>query len=229
MLIEGLLAVVALCAVGILTQQDYAEALKSKADAIPMFAKGVGTFMAGFGMPVELGAKLTALAVSAFALTSLDTGTRLARFAFQEFFQGSQNPAAAFLGRNRYVATAVPVALGSWLAFSGQIGTILPVFGGANQLLAALAFLAVAVWLAKLGRGNRFLVIPMVFMFVVTLAALGLTVYGNLTAEKPNYALALIATLLFVLAVVLASLSFKKLKPVPDATNEAAPAPAGGG
>ena len=221
MLIEGLLAVVALCAVATLSAKGYGETVKGKEDAIPAFSRGVAKFMAGFGLPVALGAKLTALAVCAFALTSLDTGTRLARFAFQEFFQGSKSPTGSLLAKNRFVATAVPVVLGTWLAFSGKVSTILPVFGSANQLLAALALLAVAAWLAKRKRKNLFVVIPMCFMFVVTLSALARVAYKNLTAAAPNVALGLIAVLLFVLAILLLVQAIDVLKS-PTAQKEAA-------
>ncbi|MBN2626218.1 MAG: carbon starvation protein A, partial [Spirochaetales bacterium] len=160
MLIEGVLAVISLIAIGAVGMQ--------KGGAIPTFSVGVATFMNAFGLSMDVGVPFIALAISAFALTSLDTATRLARFIFQEFWAGdsekAQKPAAKFL-TNIYVATAVSVAIGGFLGFTDW-RTIWPIFGSANQLLAALALLAVGAWLAKSGRSNTMVKIPMVFMFL---------------------------------------------------------------
>jgi carbon starvation protein len=93
MLIEGVLAVIALLTAAILIPGKYA----SMGNPIAVFSQGVGSFMATFGLPLETGITFTALAVSAFALTSLDTATRLGRFAFQEFFKNSKILFAFFL------------------------------------------------------------------------------------------------------------------------------------
>ncbi|WP_457921096.1 carbon starvation CstA family protein [Thermoanaerobacter thermocopriae] len=77
----------------------------------------------------------------------------------------------------------------------------MPIFGAANQLLAAVALLAVAAWLANAGRNNKMLIIPMIFMFIVTLTALVFLVRSNIASG--NYILVLFAVLLFVLAILL--------------------------
>jgi carbon starvation protein len=143
----------------------------------------------------------TALAVSAFALTSLDTATRLARFMFQEYFEDKEKENKSVFVTNRYVSTAITVAFGAALTFSGQTMSIWPVFGSANQLLAALALLALTVWVANLKKGFLFALIPMIFMFAVTLTALAMLIYTNFIAT--NYTLAIISILLFTLAVLL--------------------------
>ncbi len=101
-------------------------------------------------MNTEHASGFAALAVSAFALTSLDTATRLGRYSLQEFFEKSDKKEQSIFVKNRFVATAITVGFGAALTFSGQSMTIWPVFGSANQLLAAIALLALTVWIAKL-------------------------------------------------------------------------------
>jgi len=202
MLIEGLLAVLAVCTVCILAKKDFS-ALLGEGGPIPVFASGIASFMEGWRLPHETGTTFVALAVSAFALTSLDTGTRLARFAFQEFFESRTAGRSSFLSRNRFVATFITVACAAALVFSGSATAIWPVFGASNQLLAALCLMAVTVWLARRGRSNWFVRIPMWIMFTVTLSALAILINKNLQAH--NFVLAGIGFLLFFLAIVLAT------------------------
>ncbi len=203
MLIEGVLAVISLIAIGAVGMQ--------KGGAIPTFSIGVATFMNSFGLSMDIGVPFIALAISAFALTSLDTATRLARFIFQEFWstgaEKEQKPAAKVL-TNIYVATAISVAIGGFLGFTDW-QTIWPIFGSANQLLAALALLAVGAWLAKAGKSNIMVKIPMVFMFLVTLTALVFVAQANILSG--NYILVFFAVVLFVLSLVLIKESYKVL------------------
>ena len=78
---------------------------------------------------------------------------------------------------------------------------IWPVFGSANQLLAALALLAITVWVANLKENYMFALIPMLFMFIVTMTALAMLFYTNIS--NGHYTLSLISVLLFLLAVLL--------------------------
>ncbi len=205
MLIEGVLAVISLVAIGAVGMQQ--------GGAIPTFSIGVGTFMNAFGLPMEVGVPFIALAISAFALTSLDTATRLARFVFQEFFamaaedKEKENKFAKTMS-NKYIATLLSVSIGGFLGFTDW-GTIWPIFGSANQLLSALALLAIGAWLAKEGKNNNMVKIPMIFMFLVTLTALVFVAKDNVASG--NYVLVAIATILFVLAIVLIKESYKIL------------------
>ncbi|MDW7680166.1 MAG: carbon starvation protein A, partial [bacterium] len=151
MLIEGLLAVIALITVAILLKVDYSEKLAA-VGPIAAFSAGVGGFVEILGIPLNVGITFAALAVSAFALTSLDTATRLGRFAFQEFFR-TENPTSVQRAlTNRFIATVFTVVPAGILALSGSYSAIWPIFGSANQLLAALALLAGSVWLTKKGQ-----------------------------------------------------------------------------
>jgi len=143
-----------------------------------------------------------ALGVAAFALTTLDTSTRLARYSFQEFFEHSDKSEQSILAKNRYIGTTITVIIAAALTFSGQTITLWPIFGSANQLLAALALLGITVWLATTKRSYTFSFIPTVFMFLVTLTALVMLTYNNIIIHQ-NYTLAVISLLLSILAVLL--------------------------
>ena len=198
MLIEGVLAVIAIITAAYVSQGQLTELLKG--GPVNVFSDGIGNFMTSFGIPFTVGKSFVALAVSAFALTSLDTATRLGRFIFQEFFEDETKTSQSVLA-NRYVSTAITVAVGGWLAL-GSWTVIWPIFGSANQLLAALSLIAVAVWLKKIGKNYSMFTIPMSFMFVVTIFALILLIRANLIAA--NYVLVVFPVLLLVLAVILA-------------------------
>mgnify|MGYP000971007387 FL=1 len=198
MLIEGVLAVVALITAAYISNTELTELLKG--GPVNVFSSGVGTFMSKFGIPFDIGKSFVALAVSAFALTSLDTATRLGRFIFQEFFDNPEKEKQSIF-TNMYVSTLITVLIGGYLA-AGGYARIWPIFGSANQLLAALSLLAIAVWLKKIGKNYHMLIVPMIFMLVVTLSALVLLIKSNLAAG--NYLLVVFPVLLFILAIILA-------------------------
>lgn len=198
MLIEGVLAIVALITAAYLAGDKFAALLKAGGPT-NVFATGAAEFMSVLGLPTSIGKTFVSLAISAFALTSLDTATRLARFIFQEFFDGKQYEKSPIT--NKYVSTIITVILGGALAVMGY-QKVWPIFGSANQLLAALALLAIAAYLIKIGKNAKMIMIPMVFMFAVTLTALVLVIKANLAATG-NIMLAIIAAILFVLALIL--------------------------
>ncbi len=202
MLIESILAILALLAAATMLQGRY-QALMDSKDYIAMFSEGVGRFISK--IPVlnineHAGITFSGLAVSAFALTSLDTCTRLARFTFQEFFD-IRGDKKNMLARNRYIGTVISVIFGAILIFSGSSSALWPVFGSANQLLAALALLAVTAWLSHLGKSNWFVRYPMYFMYAVTLAALVTLVYQNF--QTGHYTLVVVGLFLIVISILL--------------------------
>ncbi|MCI0514881.1 carbon starvation protein A [candidate division KSB1 bacterium] len=216
MLIESILAVLALLAAAALSQHQF-QALYAGEKFIPIFSSSVGNFMAsipGLNISAAQATTFSALAVSAFALTSLDTCTRLARYIFQEFFTLAGRQKANPMITNRYVCTLFSVCAGWLFVISGTATSIWPIFGSANQLLAALALLAVSTWLAYRKQKNLFVVIPMFFMTTVTLTALALFILKAM--REAHYLLLVVAILLFGVAVVLViqgvkTLFFKKM------------------
>lgn len=215
MLIECALAIISLCAVGFVWKSYTAGET-----VVPtqVFAGGISQMVAT--VPFLKGAEgvvysLLVLAVSAFCLTSLDTATRLARYMFQEFWLEPGQSIKDTTGykkvlTNPYVATIITVVLGVGLGMTGY-AKIWPLFGAANQLLAALGLLAVATWLGKVGRNNKMFLLPMAFMLVVTLTSLAFTIKSKVAliasgAPEMGWSIALLvlAALLVVCAVILA-------------------------
>jgi carbon starvation protein len=172
MLIEGLLAVLALITVIRLNYTNYS-ALSG--NPILLFSQGIGNFLTTLHLPLKTGITFATLTVSAFALTTLDTATRLSRFSMQELFPRKAKDArsAKRSWLDRYSATFICVAAAGGLALSEEWKSLWPLFGSANQMLAALALLTISVWLYHLRRNIWYTLIPTCFMFVVTLSALG--------------------------------------------------------
>lgn len=174
MLLEGFLAVIALVAVGAL----YSNGMP-KGTPPNIFADGVAGFLFQLGLPVEASRTLLTLAVSAFALTSLDSVARIGRLSFQELVRSTDGENTGWRGllSNKHVATLLTLILGYLLA-TGGYQNIWPLFGSSNQLLGALALIAVCVYMKRTGRNGKMLVFPMIAMLIITLSALGLSVYG---------------------------------------------------
>ncbi len=216
MLIESFLAIISVCAVIVLDRGDYVAQL-SALGPVTLFSQGLGGMIASLGIPPVIAISFVALTVSAFALTTLDTCTRLARFSMQELCEGNLLPGADFFANNRFAATLVPLLLSILLLLSGEFTTLWPIFGSANQLLAALALLAVTVWLYRVGVNPMFTLLPMIFMFAVTLSSLFIFAYKNFSANQ--YFLGVIAVLLSVLSITLIILARRSLKQIVAETN----------
>ncbi|SHO63693.1 carbon starvation CstA family protein [Algoriphagus zhangzhouensis] len=209
MLIESFLAIISVGAVVVLTKSEYMERLAGEGP-VALFSTGLGGMISTLGIPEEFAVAFVALTVSAFALTTLDTCTRLARFTLQEYFEDLPQPAAKKIAQNRYISTSLVVVFSILLLLSGGFTTLWPIFGSANQLLAALALLTIAVWMIRKKQNALFVTIPMFFMFTVTLASLGLFAWKNF--QDQVYVLSLIAALLFILAISLMVLATKSIK-----------------
>ncbi|MBR2735985.1 MAG: carbon starvation protein A, partial [Firmicutes bacterium] len=215
MIIECVLAVISVTAVGYIWSS-----YSSGEVVVPtvVFATGISKMVAT--IPFLAGAEnvcytMLVLAVSVFCLTSLDTATRLARYMFQEFWLDEGETVASVTGykkvlTNPYLATVITVILGIGLGMTGY-AKIWPLFGAANQLLAALGLLAVATWLGKIQKNNKMFFLPMIFMLIVTITSLCFTIRSKinlLTTGAPeaawSVALLILSVILIVLAVVLA-------------------------
>lgn len=200
MLIESLLAVISVGTVVVMSHADYTTSLKAMGP-VTLYSNGLGGFISSLGIPVGFAVSFVALTVSAFAVTTLDTCTRLGRFVVQETVAGIPPNRLTLAASGRNAATGLVVLLSLGLLTTGQFQELWPIFGSANQLLAALALLAVTVWLSKTGVNRLYTLIPMVFMFAVTLSSLA--VLGWVRYQSGSYVLVAVAVVLFVLAVAL--------------------------
>ena len=218
MLLECVLAVLTLCAVAYAKKYDLQGATN-------IFGGGIA-HMIDDSIPGTFNVlnTLLILTYSAFCLTSLDTATRLARFMFQEFWLDAEKgetpdtvTGAKKFFTNPYVATIITVVLGIVLGLTGY-AKIWALFGSANQLLAALALMAIAAWLGNIGKNNKMIFFPMIFMLIVTIASLIINTLNQFKtigaggADWGPYAQAIIGILLIVLAVFLAIEGVKTFK-----------------
>lgn len=224
MLLECVLAVLTLCAIGYAYKWNAANPDNALVGATAIFGGGIA-HMVDDVIPGSYAIlnSLLVLTYSAFCLTSLDTATRLARFMFQEFWlEPGQTTKDVKEGWkkvmvNPYFATILTVVLGILLGMTGY-AKIWGLFGAANQLLAGIGLLAVATWLGNAGKNNKMFLIPMAFMIVVTISSLALTVKNQIGiisaggADWGPYAQTILGILLIVLAVVLVIEGIQTLK-----------------
>ncbi|MFC1645774.1 carbon starvation protein A [Candidatus Omnitrophota bacterium] len=211
MLLEGLLAVLVILAIGAGLGK---QCLIDKSSPVVIFGKGYGeisrSVLGGFG------GVLAIIILNAFILTTLDTATRITRYIAEEFFKI----------KNRYISTFIVVALGGWLALAkDSLNTPLwkklwPAFGASNQLVAALALFVISCWLLSknipptpsaggipqrtkfaCGKPYRLTLYPAIFMLITTLAALAYQFSNHL--KNGDYLLLGITSLLVVLALVM--------------------------
>ena len=185
MLIESALGIVSLIAVGMVFGKFQEGGFGSPSAA---FGGGIAIMFGpeGSGIYNTISALLT-LAVSVFALTSLDTGTRLSRFMFTELFlnedEATWKDAKGIrkLFAHPLFGTIFMVVIGCVLG-GLKLSAIWALFGAANQLLAGIALLAVCAWLGEVGKNNKMFFFPMIFMLCATLTSLVLTIFKKFGA-----------------------------------------------
>ena len=204
----GLMAVLA-CTAGFVSREAWLERYESwqTADSlgnnIAAFIGGTTQFLTALGLPIPIATTFVAVLVVSFALTSLDSATRVLRYNVSEIGET--------LGwrvlDNRYVASAVAIGAMWFFAFyevGGEFAGLMlwQLFATTNQLLAGLALLAVTIYLLRRGKPIVYTLVPMVFMLTSTLAAMGLNLLGFWSTGQ----LALLFTggVILVLAVWLA-------------------------
>ena len=218
MIVESLLGIIALVVVGAVAVNG------TKPDGTPfaIFSSGVAGFLEKLGLPVQLATVFMTMCVSALALTSLDSVARIGRMSFQELFLGdttdtSKMPVWQKILTNKYFATVVTLFFGYLLTLGGYTN-VWPLFGSANQLLAALVLIALAVFLKTTGRTGWTLYAPMFIMLAVTFTALvqkTIALVKNIAGGNATMLVDglqfIVAILLMVLGVLVAFSCLKKL------------------
>lgn len=226
---ESLLGVIALVVVGAVAVGG----TKPEGTPFAIFSAGVAGFLEKMGVPVQVATVFMTMCVSALALTSLDSVARIGRMSFQELFLGDttdpskMSPLQRVL-TNKYFATVVTLFFGYLLTLGGY-NNVWPLFGSANQLLAALVLIALAVFLKTTGRTGWMLYFPMGMMLVVTFTALvqkTIALVQNVAAGQATFLVdglqLIVAVLLMVLGVMVAFSCLQKLfgKKKADNCNE---------
>lgn len=202
MLLESLLAVLALCVAGAAASADGTPAAGTP---FAIFSSGVAGFLEMFGIPVYAAQCFMTMCVSALALTSLDSVARIGRMSFQELFSADDMEHAEGWRKllcNKYFATVITLVCGYILT---QIGysNIWPLFGSANQLLSALVLITLCVFLRVTGRENRTLLVPLVVMLCVTFTALVERCIALVKAYNAGTAVFMVEGLQLIIAVLL--------------------------
>ncbi|MDH7511856.1 MAG: carbon starvation CstA family protein [Clostridiales bacterium] len=204
MLLESVLAVCVLLALGAaMNFGDYKSIVwpsdpAVKSNPILAFSLAAGhLFNRGLGIPVALGSVFGILLVEGFVVTTLDAAVRLNRYLFEELWAilFKQTPK---LLRNYWFNSGLSVVLMWILAYSNAFIALWPIFGTANQLLAALVLLAVSAWLLLRRKKNVFTLIPAVFMITTTVASLVILMTNYIRSR--NYILAFADALLMILS-----------------------------
>lgn len=218
MVVESLLGVIALVVVGAVAVNG----TKPEGTPFSIFSTGVAGFFEKFGIPVQVATVFMTMCVSALALTSLDSVARIGRMSFQELFYGDTTDTSKMPGwqkvlTNKYFATIITLFFGYLLTLGGY-NNIWPLFGSANQLLAALVLIALAVFLKTTGRTGWTLYIPMFVMLAVTFTALiqkTIALVSNISGGQATFLVDglqfIVAILLMVLGVLVAFSCLKKL------------------
>lgn len=218
MVVESLLGIVAPVVVGAVAVGG----TKPEGTPFAIFSSGVAGFLEKLGVPVQVATVFMTMCVSALALTSLDSVARIGRMSFQELFYGDSTdpekmtPAQRVL-TNKYFATVITLFFGYLLTLGGY-NNIWPLFGSANQLLAAMVLIALAVFLKTTGRTGWTLYIPMFVMLAVTFTALvqkTIALVSNIAAHNATFLVdglqLIVALLLMILGVLVAYSCLKKL------------------
>jgi carbon starvation protein len=217
MLLETLLALCVMIAVGsALDFSDYRDIVfptgpDAKSNPILAFSLAVGRlFESSFGLRAAYGTVFGILLVEGFVITTLDAAVRLNRYLFEELWE-------ILLGRERvprilrhpWFNSGLSVAAMLVLAWNNAFNAIWPIFGSANQMLAALALIAASAWLMKFGGIKRplFAIVPALFMLVTTVVSLGMLLPRYLTSAQWSLVVADVAMLALAAAVLVVAVS----------------------
>jgi len=225
MLLESLLAVCVLLAICVgLNFADYKSIVfpsiaGAKSNPILAFSLSVGHLVnKSLHIPMDLGTVFGILLVEGFVITTLDAAIRLNRYLFEELWAVVFTRPPALL-RSYWVNSGIAVILMWVLAYSNAFSALWPIFGAANQLLAALGLITVTVWLILKGRKYFFVFAPAVFMMATTLASLVILLFQYY--KKSNFTLAATAILLLALSLGVIVLVVKKvLRPTVGASQD---------
>ena len=186
------------------------------------FGNGFGHLVGSIGIPyltMPLAALLGAVMVKSFILTTLDTGTRLARFLVTDTL-ASRAP----VFKNRVLSSLVILVPAYILAVTNSYKEIWKMFGTANQLIAGIALITATVLLARAKKPRLVALIPAILMLITTMAALAWEMFspttGYFTSAKPNPSLGVISVVLVILSLAVViqgvrSLARSRLKTSP--------------
>lgn len=211
MLVESMLGVVALVIACAAASPDGTVA---SGTPFQIFAGAIGGFFQMFGFPAAVSACVITMCISALAMTTIDSVARIGRMSLQELLapaEGEQQGTAAKFLSGVVPSTVVTLVLAFGLCQAGYMA-IWPLFGAANQLLASLVLISLAVFLRTTGRQGWMLYVPMCFMFLVTMTALVMSVVGIITKLQAGTFVFMVDGLQLILALALMTLAVLVVK-----------------
>ncbi|UCF05727.1 MAG: carbon starvation protein A [bacterium] len=205
MLAEGALAMVVVlaCTSGVTRTEWYghyeswqaASGLGAKMEA---FVQGAGNFISKIGIPLGLAKSFIVVMAVGFAMTTLDSGTRLLRYNLEEIGESLRIKPLT----NRFLAAFVAILGISYFGLMTVKGkpvglTLWELFGTTNQILAALGLLAVSLFLYRMGKPIRYTLIPMIIMMIITVTAMILKLRANFNSR--HWTLLVIGAIILIL------------------------------
>lgn len=210
---EGILALISILAVVTLFSSKteflatYSSFTEANGAGLGVFVEGAAKLATGIMIPPDISTTIVSIIVVSFAATTLDTSVRLMRYIIAELGMEYKMPVLA----KKHVATSIAVITSAALVLLpkgpqgfGSGGYLLwPLFGTANQLLAAISLLLVAVWLKRLGRSYAVALIPMFFVLATTLYAMfqQVALQWSWFGSDPNNLLFIFGAIIFVFAI----------------------------
>ncbi|MDP8238865.1 MAG: carbon starvation CstA family protein [Candidatus Hatepunaea meridiana] len=223
MLLESMLALLVLLALaGGLKYVDYihlVHPVTGKGNPILAFALAVGSMMKNVtGLPLYVGCIVGILMVEGFVITSLDTAIRFIRYLLEELWQLLFDPVPA-LFRSPWFSSGIAVILMWGLAAGNTFGALWPIFGSANQLMAAMTLITITMWLMLRGLKTWFTVIPAMFMTITTVTSLIILLFTKYLPAG-NYTLVTASVVLLVMAVTLVFVAFARAKELGEKDEE---------
>ncbi len=207
----ALCAVIA-CTAGFANRDAWMEHYSSWGHAkglrLDAFIEGSAYFISSLGIPTEFGKTLMGLIVVAFALTTLDSACRLGRYILAEF--GRQHRMSflkdAYLGSALAAGAALFLAVLPGVKPDEPVGVLLwPLFGTTNQLLAAMVFATVTIYLVKKKAPHWYVSVPLVFVSITTVSAMVWNIWGYV--ETQNWPLTVIGSIILLAGLLLIGLS----------------------
>jgi len=170
--------------------------LLSNGTPLDVYGNGFG-LLTSFLFGNKLGVLVGIMIVNIFIMTSLDTSVRLARFLTGEMVGNKFK----FIKKNKIILTIIPIIPAFLLGISGEWKRLWPVFGSANQLVAALVLIIITAYLFTKGKTIKYTLWAAIFMLIITISALILLAKKYLLCEKPNFILGILSVFLVILAI----------------------------
>ena len=213
MILESTLSILVIAAVSsgidFKTYQEVVWPAVGAGNPILGFSLGMGGILSkGLGLPLSFGTVLGILMLEGFIVTTLDTAVRLNRFLFEELWNNLFKNPPAFM-KSYLFNSGLSVAIMLYLAWNNGWKIIWPIFGSANQLLAALSLIVVSIWLSNKSKKYWYAIIPAVFMMITSIASLVMLLF-NTYLPKGNWPLVISDIVLLALSVGLIIIAIQR-------------------